>query len=465
MAAFQGVERQGGERRGVERKRGARVEQINHLENFMKPGRVIVTYGRSLMSLVIAQSLSRRGVEVIGCDDVDMTVMSFSRHVDKTFVHPNIEEDEEGYFETLLEKIIEHKPEDDRPYVLMPVFRNTRAISKRREMFADHITVAAPDWESITKIFPKENLARTAEAANANIPKSIHTADLEALKQALEDFQPPLMTKPTEGVGGRGIEVHTDREAAIAAHQSYVNKHGEPPLIQEKVEGEDFCFTGLFSEGELLAHMAYKNLQSFPVKTGAGAIRETVDDAPFIKAVTQLMKPTGWTGVAEIDFMWTGDTADEPYLIEVNPRFWAGLFHSVKSGVDFPWLLYRLFASGDVGPVEEATIGETTKVPALWLASTAQEIAESSTNFDRLSKVWRNEAGVGLGEKLSRLKRAVSGAVDFDDACFRFFESADIAQNSSDELSEHEDPFAGLGILFVLSSLARHGRLPDEVKP
>jgi hypothetical protein len=48
-------------------------------------GRVILTYGRSLMALVIARSLAQRGVEVIGCDDVDLTVMSFSKHVKETF--------------------------------------------------------------------------------------------------------------------------------------------------------------------------------------------------------------------------------------------------------------------------------------------------------------------------------------------------------------------------------------------
>ncbi|MCR6659684.1 MAG: hypothetical protein NVV72_10185 [Asticcacaulis sp.] len=49
------------------------------------PGRVILTYGRSLMALVIARSLARQGVEVIGCDDVSMTVLSFSKHVRETF--------------------------------------------------------------------------------------------------------------------------------------------------------------------------------------------------------------------------------------------------------------------------------------------------------------------------------------------------------------------------------------------
>ena len=59
-------------------------------------GRAIVTYGRSLMSLVIARSLSERGIEVIGCDDVDLTVLSFSKHTKDSFTHPHFEREPEA---------------------------------------------------------------------------------------------------------------------------------------------------------------------------------------------------------------------------------------------------------------------------------------------------------------------------------------------------------------------------------
>lgn len=430
----------------------------------MIPGRVIVTYGRSLMSLVIAQSLSRRGVEVIGCDDVDLTVLSFSDYVDETFVHESPDDGEDQYIESLLRGVRKYKPEDDRPYILMPVFRNTRLIARHRERFEPHITVAAPDWSSISKVFPKENLARTAHASGANAPESIYAETQDELREKLESLKPPFLLKPVAGVGGRGIERFDDAKSAIDAYGSYLKNNREAPLIQECVDGEDYCFTGLFKDGDLLAHMAYRNLRNFPVENGAGAIRETVDDQIFLEPVQKLMKNTGWTGVAEIDFMWTGKPDAEPYLIEVNPRFWAGLFHSVKSGVDFPWLLYQLFAKGDVHHIPEANIGETTKTPGLWLASAVQEIAQSDIKFDRLNEIWSENRDQNLFEKVRQSGTALKDAVSFDDACFRIMDTFDLAKNSSDELSERQDPLAGLGILFILSSLARHGRLPEEVK-
>jgi predicted ATP-grasp superfamily ATP-dependent carboligase len=376
----------------------------------------------------------------------------------------SIDEGEDAYINSLLEHVKRLKPTDDRPYVLMPVFRNTRVIARHREKFEPYISIAAPTAESISKVFPKGNLVATAEETGANAPLSIHTEDSEALRKEIGKLRMPVMLKPVSGVGGRGIKTFDNADAAIDAHRTFVDQHGEAPLIQEKVEGEDYCFTGLFKDGELLAHMAYTNVSTFPQETGAGSVRETVDDSVFVAAARSVMKPTGWTGVAEIDFMWTGKEEDEAHIIEVNPRFWAGLFHSVKSGIDFPWLLYQLTVKGEIDAPGEAIIGQKTKAPGLWLASMAQDVATSDIHFDRLKTVWSDKLDWGLFKRLKFTGVALRSAVDFDDACFRVAEALDASQESSDELSEYDDPFAGLGILFVLSSLAKHGKLPDEVK-
>jgi hypothetical protein len=37
-------------------------------------------------------------------------------------------------------------------------------------------------------------------------------------------------------------------------------------------------------------------------------------------------------------------------------------------------------------------------------------------------------------------------------------------KDAKNELDFRDDPLAGMGVLFVLSSLMRHGRLPPELK-
>jgi predicted ATP-grasp superfamily ATP-dependent carboligase len=46
-----------------------------------------------------------------------------------------------------------------------------------------------------------------------------------------------------------------------------------------------------------------------------------------------------------------------PKLLEVNPRFWGSLHHAILCGVNFPWLLCRLAADGDVDRLTEYQVG------------------------------------------------------------------------------------------------------------
>jgi hypothetical protein len=69
-------------------------------------GRVILTYGRSLMALAIARALALRGVEVIGCDDVEGTVLSFSKHVQETFTLPAWDKEPEEYLDAMRRAMI-----------------------------------------------------------------------------------------------------------------------------------------------------------------------------------------------------------------------------------------------------------------------------------------------------------------------------------------------------------------------
>ena len=37
-------------------------------------------------------------------------------------------------------------------------------------------------------------------------------------------------------------------------------------------------------------------------------------------------------------------------LMEINPRFWGSLDLSIASGIDFPYLLYKMAVEGDIKP-------------------------------------------------------------------------------------------------------------------
>ena len=194
-------------------------------------------------------------------------------------------------------------------------------------------------------------------------------------------------------------------------------------------------------------------------------MRETVEDNVFLPSAEKLVKALNWNGVAQFDFRWSGQADDPAYLIEVNPRFWAGLFHSVQSGVDFPWQLYELASRGSIQSKDEAVLGTKTKVPGLWMVSAVQEIAESETHFDKLKETLsRSKHSESWKERLALLKEAIVDAVDEKDIIEKIKIMGAQAKEAKSEFDADDDPFIGLGALFVVSSLIRHGSLPPELK-
>lgn len=431
-------------------------------------GRVIVTYGRSLMAMVAAQSLARRGLHVIGCDSVDMTVLRFSKFCHAYFTHPDPAEDEDGYIESLIREIEHHRPEGDMPYVLMPLFDNARLLARRKADLPDYIKLAAPDTNSIDFVYPKDRLVRSLNRVEKIAPDSVVIEQDDAIEEAAAQLQFPLVLKPADGVGGRGVEFVDDEAALIEAYKRLSATLEGPFVLQETAEGEDFCMTAIADQGDVKAAMAYKNLDTFPKKSGAGTVRETVDHQPFLEATQTILKLANWTGVAEIDFRWTGKAEDAPQLIEVNARFWAGLYHSMASGIDYPWLLYQLTAHGAVSETAEPAIGKVTKTPVLSAMSMMSSIFSRSARFPVTRRVmasgWRRMRDGHYRDGLKQIWAGLKGAVTFDKAAFTALEKIDQSRDAPTEFDHANDPYAGLGVLFILSSLLRHGRLPDEVK-
>ena len=432
-------------------------------------GRAIVTYGRSLISLVIARSLHEQGIEVIGCDDVGMTVLSFSKHVSDTFLHANYDTDEEQALVDIEKAVRKYAPKDDRPYVLIPAFRDARLFAKYRDRFEPLIKIAAPDISSINLIDPKDAFSRFVAEHDLAAPETEIIIPCEREKHDFSHVSFPRIAKPVDGVGGRGVK----KIRSVAELNTYLDDapDRDPVLLQELVDGEDYCVSVIANHGELAGMVVYRNLRQFPVEAGAGAIRETVDGSPFEETTRKLLKCANWNGVAEIDFRWDGRPESVPKMLEVNPRYWAGLFHSTESGIDFPLMAYKLGCGESIlndrsaGDVE---IGFQSKTPAAWILSIAEEVAGSDEHLKQSGEAWAEMKSLASkGDILKAAHKLLESAGHSASAPAMLGKLQKEISKHSDlpsEFSVDDDPAVGLGILFALSSLQRHGTLPPELK-
>ncbi|MEM6898186.1 MAG: ATP-grasp domain-containing protein [Pseudomonadota bacterium] len=416
------------------------------------------------MSVVAARSLSARGVSVISCDCVDFTAASFSKFTDDSFVHANPDEDLEDYLDSLVKEIERRKPASGEPYVLIPMFQDTRLLAEHRSVFDGLITLAAPPFDAINRVDPKHRLLKTLGDLNIPAPKTWHPASISDVEDAVTAVTLPAVLKAVDEVGGRGVEFFDDRDQLQERTLQRCTREMPPPIIQEAIEGEDYCLCVLYHGGERLTQMAYKNVHTMPSNGGAGAMRETVDDSVFLSSADAIMAAVGWTGIAEIDFRWTGNPMDAPQLIEINPRFWAGLFHSVESGIDFPWSVYELATTGHLSETPGADVGKRTKVPAMWIAgAVAEAFEQEGPGADAWQKMMHRLRDREFVSAFKQLRGLFVGANSFQDAVRAISQSLRQAKGATSEI-DMQDAAVCLGVFFALSSIARYGRLPDELK-
>jgi hypothetical protein len=212
--------------------------------------------------------------------------------------------------------------------------------------------------------------------------------------------------------------------------------------------------------------MTYHNLRTYPVKSGTGVLRETVDAPAMERTGAALLSSLGWHGVAEVDFRWDGKES-EPLLIEVNPRFWGGLTQSVASGWDYPYLLYRLAVDGTVAAVDPRNNQAKTETPVMAVLATLTEIIEDDSRLETMRKAFdqlQSESGSGrrinaLGDFFKNLEQSVDAKGRWDRARALL---ADHHNTVSDVLSWH-DPLPALGVLYPLAVFMKHGKISTEL--
>lgn len=434
-------------------------------------GRAVVTFGRSYQALAAVQSLGRQGIEVVVCDEAPMMMAQFSKYCVGNFVHPPAKTETDAYLDAMEENVRRFAPEDGVPFVLLPIHEQTRLLAEHRDRFAPLVHVAAPQIEAINQVDPKHKLIPTASRLGLPIPRTWRVSDARQLEIVIAEIHFPAFLKLPHTSGGIGLHrVESADELRDAYRRTLDNfdvAHEDRfPIVQEAVSGSDYCVTMLLQDGVVKAHLTYRNVKNYPWEGGSGAMRETVEAQPLVEIATKLLESLGWHGVAEVDFLWNGNDDGEAHLIEVNPRFWGGLFHAIESGIDYPWMLYQMVTTGQVDDSSDAVTGTRTRVPLFSLLSAMRDI-----RHDLLDEMKHHcDIGVAhikdgsIGNGLSRISRGLERGLSLSERLKRMHAFLEENRDTRVEILSSEDPQACLGVFFGLASLIRNGELPEQFR-
>ena len=219
------------------------------------------------------------------------------------------------------------------------------ALAPHRERFAELDCVLAVASDAALEIATDKS--RTLEVAaklGIDYPGSVEVAGIAELRKAEAEFGYPFVVKPTmswtgkTGVRVAPVEVIDEAEALDATTRFLAT--GAGVLAQQLASGRREGVSLFIADGEVIAHCGHVAHRTSPALGGASVMRESIEvPAEVLDAAVRLAITIGVEGACEVEFR--RDASDHPLLMEINPRLAGTLENAIRSGVDFPLLIWQ----------------------------------------------------------------------------------------------------------------------------
>ncbi len=269
---------------------------------------VAVTAVGALIGQGIIRSLRLAGlsVRVIG---IDRDPNGIGRHCcDAFFAKPSVEEETEEY-RNFWRDLLVHEAID---LVLPGLELDVLFFSRNRAAFADIPTRLVLNDPNLIEL-AQDKWDFGCELQRLGLP-AIPSRLGAGWAQCTRDLGLPLILKPRQGNGSRGIAVLRDEDD----FNYWSRKAKDAFLIQKFIGSDDQEFTvGAFGfgDGTALPSIIFRRKLSVAGNTQYAEVVEHAVLAETVEKMAAIFKPLGPTNY---QFRMDGET---PYLLEINPRF------------------------------------------------------------------------------------------------------------------------------------------------
>lgn len=314
----------------------------------MPPPSVMVLDGESRAALGVVRSLGALGVPVLVGGDGGLAMAGFSRFCSRRFAYP-LAAGLAATHAAILERVRVWRPD-----VLMPVMEPGWEVTYAfyDEYAALTRIVPNPGRALFEGLFDKAVLAGYAEPHGVPMPATWRPRSREEALGLSDRLPYPVLLKPRRSSAGVG----TCRVEDPAGLAGALGPMLDPPLIQEYIDGEDLELTVLCAEGAPVAGHVYLTLRNYPLPFGPPIACRTIRDDALLTVGIRFLEAIGYHGVAHLDFR--RDRRDGvAKLLDFNPRLAGTNDISIRSGVNFPKLLYDLAVGGRPEPCFEYDVG------------------------------------------------------------------------------------------------------------
>lgn len=320
--------------------------------------RVLVLDASQRSALAVTRSLAKRGVPLVTADAYATALAGYSRFSERYFQYPAPQSQPEQFVDSIAALV-----KTENIQIILPMTELTATLLLRSRSRFSGVILPFPNRCTVDSLADKCSLMQLAESLEVPIPRTWFADSPDNLPINLEKLPYPVVLKPVKSwLEHNGEWLHTSVRFAENASEAASILETDPAfdghtfMLQKRVSGSGQGVFALYDQGQALAFFAHRRLREKPPRGGVSVLSESIPVDPLLLAHARaLLDAAGWHGIAMVEFKVADDGT--PYLMEINTRFWGSLQLAVDSGVDFPWLLYRLACGEQVEPVNDYQTG------------------------------------------------------------------------------------------------------------
>jgi len=285
----------------------------------------------------VARSLARSGIRVtVAGEEKHKNVAFYSKYCHDRILYPSPDKHNE-FIKCMLRAVVGHD-------VLIPLHERTIVpLSRNMDQFENTAKIPIPEYKRLCIALDKGKTIELAHRLGIPTPSTYLINDLKELSSLSKRIRYPVVIKlrrEKDTPPPRYIYVFSPK-SLLREYQS-MHRKCRYPLIQELIPGSGYGFFSLLNkDSKPLAVFCHRRIREYPITGGVSTYCESIYEPRIIDYGLKILKEIKWHGVAMVEFR--KDFRDGEFkLMEVNPRFWGSLPLAIASGVDFPYLLFRM---------------------------------------------------------------------------------------------------------------------------
>lgn len=323
------------------------------------PVEALVLDGATRQALVATRMLGRAGLRVAVAEAADQFDLRFGppAFASRWSVHnetlPSYHGDATSYAKVLLE-ILSEQP----ARVLIPAMEGSiAAIRPFRSCFEErNLALALASEAALEVANDKQRTLDVAQSLGIPAPLTVPIGHADDARVALAEVGYPAVIKPTRSWVVKGPsatrvvpEVALDEREALDCVRRF-HDLGSPVVAQPWVGGRREAVSLFYADRKVWASFAQVAYRTTPVLGGVSVVRESIPmPSELWSSAVGLVDALNLEGYCEVEFR--RDLRGLPLLMEINARLSGALEVAVRSGVDFPSLLWRWAAREALTPV------------------------------------------------------------------------------------------------------------------